>query len=1151
MPMRIIRGTVGSGKADLCLREIEKIHEKNPESKCIMIVPNHYSYETERRFVGRFGGTGLNNIEVLTLRKMAINCLSAADLKYLTPAGKQMLIHKAVNDYCENTEITDAGLIASIKKPGFLDVTASLISELKRYSVTPAMLFESVDKIGENAPLKNKISALGSIYSMYSDFVEKSGCTDSEDDIKRLAEYIQKSEEFGADTYVWFAKFDELTPNQLAVVKSLLSRNVNVAVCVNYPENDDGTYAQMQNMYFRLEDLASIYGGCQIVPLADKLCHIKSRELRFLFENWNDSHAVFNEGTRDISLFESRDAYEEVEYTAGRIIDLAREDGFRFRDIAVLCGDADEYRYIVETVFAEYEIPYFTDSTIVLSDHPIALQLLSLFDIFEDDWSYESVFSYLRAGFIYEKNGRGYAPINQNEIDRLENFVLRYGIRGQSKWLGETVWRRGNDLLSAAFGEETEDEEDKGCFDELRAKITAPIAAFKEATSRRKTARAHAEAIFEYCESINLYEGLKFRTEQLREDGLLNEAEQFTQIWNLLLDVINQTVVTVGDEKMNREEFGEYIRAGLTKCEIRTIPSGIDRVYVGNVERSSESKVRAMFVIGAIGGTFPDERSDEGFLSNRDRGEMDELCGIRLAPDTKKKMEKQYFKVYRALCAVTERLFLSYPLQNSEGRAQRASRMILDIHRKFPKLGIFDLLPDAKEKIYISSPKATIHKMLINKSGGAAQNPVWEAAYEWYKKSGEWDGMLSLLESAGKFAVRDINLDSSLARRLYEEKGAYSASRLNAYAKCPFGYFIKYGIGAYERQEWEITPADVGSYAHEVIKKFCESVEDGAKTDSEKLDCWRNLRSAGEEGTAPVREEILNKIIETTRENMLSSLTRDKERTANIFSRMGKTIGHAAKIVHMSFRNGRYAEDGMERDFELELGGGVKVKGIIDRLDLYNEENGTARVRVIDYKTGRNAFDVVDIYNGIDMQPVIYAIAARELVREDTGKTADVTGIYYNKVRDDFEKLRYGDSVEKADRNHNRARRLDGVTFIDADGDNRVIYDMDSSLLDGGESEFLNISSKNGEIVQNDSIRTRAEIEGLMKTVGEGIEKADRDIKSGNISLLPYTAGKSSACDYCDYKKVCAFDYDKRGARNREGDKATVWELMKKKGGGE
>lgn len=1145
MPMRIIRGAVGSGKTGICIGEIEKIHEKNPDSKCIMIVPNHYSYETERRFVEHFGGTGLNNIEVLTLRKMAINCLSAAELRYLTPAGKQMLIYRAVKDYCENTEITDAKLIASMKKTGFLDVMASLISEMKRYSVTPQMLIETTEKI-ENDTLKNKIMALGSIYSMYSSFVEGSGYTDSEDDIKRLSEYIAKSGDFGSDTYVWFSKFDEFMPHQLGVIEALLSRGANVTVCVNYPENDDGTYEQLQNTFYRIEDLAQLYGGFDVISLSQRLSHVKSRELRFLFENWNNSRAVFNERPENISLFESRDAYSEVEYAAGRIVDLAREDGLRFKDIAVLCGRAEEYQYIVQTVFAEYEIPYFTDSTIILSDHPIALQILSLFDILEDDWSYDAVFAYLRAGFIYEERDGRFLPISQNKIDRLENFALQYGIRGQSKWLGETEWVKNTDIISTAFGEETENQSD-GFFEDLRTAITAPISEFKEATSRRKTAKGHAAALFNYLERINLYAGLKTETTRLRREGKLNEAEQFTQIWNLLLDVINQTVVTAGDEKMNRAEYSEYIRAGLAKCEIRTIPSGIDQVYVGNVERSSQSNVKAMFVIGAVGGTFPDESGEEGFLSNNDRSTLGESYDIRLAPDTRKKMEKQYFKVYRALCAACDMLFLSYPLQNSEGRALRASRMLIDIYKKFPKLTVSDKLLDTEEKIYISSPKATIHKMLINKSCGQL-NPVWEAAYEWYKKSGDWDNLLAMLDSAGRFSAREIKIDSALARELYKEKGAYSASRLNAYAHCPFGYFIKYGIGAYERREWEITPADVGSYAHVVIKKFCERVEDGAQNSADKLKRWRDLRGEGEDGTAPVREEILNEIIDATRENMLASETRDKERTAGIFLRMGKTIRHAAKIVHMSFKNGQYTEEGMERHFELDLGEGIAIKGDIDRLDVYNQTDGDARVRIIDYKTGKTAFDVVDIYNKIDMQPVIYAIAAREIARETLGRDAAVTGIYYNRVRDDFEKLRYGEDTAKADEKHGKARSLDGVTFIDREGDNRVIYDMDSSIENGGRSEFLNISAEN--IAENDSVRTRAEIEGLMTSVKESILSMDREIKSGNISLSPYAKPMSSSCDFCEYKSVCAFDCDRRSDRDREGDKESVWELMKEKGGG-
>lgn len=1143
MPMRIIRGAIGSGKTGRCIREITDIHNENPNRRCIMIVPNHYSYETERQFVERFGGTGLNNIEVLTLRKMAIDCLSAAELKYLTPAGKQMLIYKSVRDYSENTDITDAGLIASIRKPGFLDVMGSLISEMKRYSVTADMLLGSADKITANDTLKNKITALGSIYEMYSGLIASSGYTDSEDDLDRLAAYIEGSGEFDANTYVWFGKFDEFMPHQLRVIGALLKRGVNVTVCVSCPRDDDGTYAQISGTLYNLYNVSEAYGGYDEICLEDKLSHMSgNKELTFLFENWNDSHAVFNEPCEAISLFEARDAYSEVEYAAGRISDLVREDNLRYSDIAVLCGNAEEYRHIAETVFAEYEIPYFTDSTIILSDHPIAMQLLSLFDIFEEDWSYEAVFAYLRAGFIYEEKDGRILPLSQDKIDSLENFVIQYGIRGQSKWLGDTAWNKNADIISTAFNT-AEENTDGGMFEELRRTITEPIVKFKEATSRRKTARSHACALFEYFSDIKLYAGLKKEISRLRHEGSLNEAEQFTSIWNLLLEVLNQVVVTVGEEKMNRAEFAEYIRAGLSKCEIRTIPSGIDQVYLGDVERSSQSKLKAMFVIGAVSGTFPDEFASEGFLSNNDRNTLGEQYNITLAPDTRRKMEKQYFKVYRAMCAVTDRLFLSYPLQNSEGRALRPSRMLIDISRKFPKLEIMNNLAVTDEKIYISSPKATIHKMLINKSGGQSESPVWEAAYKWYEKSGEWDNMLNLLDSAKRFSVRDISITPKLAEELYEDKGAYSASRLNMYAKCPFGYFIRYGLCAYERNEWEITPADVGSYAHAVIKKFCEKVEDNASSPEKKLESWRTLETES-------REEILDKIIDETRENMLSSEARDKERAANIFGRMGKTIRHAAKIVHMSFKNGQYSEDGMERHFEIDLGGGIAVKGDIDRVDVYNETGGDARVRIIDYKTGSTSFDVVDIYNKIDMQPVIYALAARELVKAELGKDAAVTGIYYNKVRDDFEKLKYGDDTAKADEKHAKGRKLDGITFIDNAGDNRVIYDMDSNLENGYESGFLNISlDSEGGIAESENVKTRSQIEGLMKSVSESVTAIDREIKDGNISMSPYSS-KYHSCDYCAYKNVCAFDDDKRRDRKSEGVKSEVWEIMNEKGGG-
>lgn len=1148
MGIRIIRGAIGAGKSECCLDEIKKIHEKYPEKRCVMIVPNHYSYDTEKRFVEDFGGTGLNNIEVLTLRKMAINHLTAADLKYLTPAGKQMLIYKAVHQYCSDTDITDASLLAAIQKNGFLDVVSSLISEMKRYSVTPDMLFEKNSEFDDNLTLQNKLSALSDIYKGYEELVENSGYTDSEDDIKRLAEFIASSDKFDNNMYVWFDKFDEFMPHQISVIEAMLKRGVNVTVCVTYPENGGEIYSRLEGAYLNIERLLYEYGGDSI-ELGGELKHLENNaELKFLFENWDNHRAKWENETENISLFESRDTYSEVEETAARIVDLVREYGMRYRDIAVLCGNADEYKHILETVFAEYEIPYFTDSTIILSDHPIAMQVLSVFDILDEDWSINSVFAYLRAGYIYREIDGKYVPINQDEIDRLENFVLKFGIRGQSRWLSDNAWTSAYDIITAAFGGE---QKECGDFAEnLRQEIIAPIREFKEKTARRKTGREHAKALYEYFESINLYQGLKSEITRFKLKGMVNEAEQFTKIWNLLLDVLNQTVITIGENKINREEFFEYIRVGLSKCEIRIIPSGIDQVYAGTVERSSQSNVRAMFVIGAVSGTFPDEFNTEGFLSNSDRNMLLEH-DIKIAPDTKKKTDKQYFKVYKAMCAVTEKLFLSYPVQTSEGKALSASRMILDIKSRFPNIKKSDNLTKGDDMAYISSPKATIHKMLIGKSANGRSSEVWEAAYKWYEKSGEWDKMLALIERAKRFSKRHIRLDVGVAREIYSGKGAYSASRLNSYAKCPFQYFMRYGINAYPRDEWEISPADVGNYAHLVIREFCETVEDGAKTAYEKLDKWRGLRESREDGAGLSREEILDGIIDKTRENIMQSNNRDKEKTANIFGRMGKTIKNAARIVHLSFKNGEYAENGMERHFEIKLTDNIAIKGDIDRVDMYNETGNDARVRIIDYKTGKTEFDVTDIFNRVDMQPVIYAIAAREMAKEEFNKDASVTGIYYNRIRDDFAKLNSVTGEDKLKSEHDKSRKLDGVTFVDEYGDNRVIYSMDSDIENGNASEFLKIPiDTKGEIKLTEAIKTRAHIDGLMEKVRENIIAMDGEINDGSIAQNPYGQGKSNACAYCDYADVCAFDSDRKYERKKEGKKQEIWDSLYEKGGG-
>jgi ATP-dependent helicase/nuclease subunit B len=1149
MGVSIIRGGISSGKSELCLSQIEKLHKENLNARCIMMVPDHYSYETERRLVEKFGGTGLNNIDVLTLRRMAINCLSARDLNHLTESGKQMLIYKAVNAACEevkSTEGMDMSLLAAMQKQGFLDVAASLISEMKRYLTTPEMLIQKSEEVVNNRTLRNKLIVFGTVYSKYCSYIDGLECTDSDDDLYILAERIKDGNEFDSNTYIWVNRFDKFMPQQLCVIRALLDKGVHMTVSICCPiaenESERELYIQTEKTVDTVMRLAEEYGFEGEFSSGKALSHLGDKpDLYKLLRYWTDDFE-YKEIPANMSLFQSRDAYGEIERTACQIVDLVRDGGYRYRDIAILCGDENEYRHLVEAVFGEYDIPYFTDRKIILSDHPIAMQILSLIGIIGDDWSYDAVFRYLRAGFIYRRTERGkytfFNTINQEEIDELENFVLKYGIRGRGKWLSETEWVSENDIMGTAFNDESETEVNEE-IEKLRCEITKPIAEFAAAVKGKKTAEEFACALFKYLEDINLYAGLKSDIAVFRKNGEMNRAEQFTKIWNLILDVLNQTVTALGSDKMTLEEFGEYMSVGLSKCEIRTIPSAIDQVYVGSVERSSHANVRAMFIVGAKNGTFPTNIKTEGFLSNKDRNTLNEEYGIELAPDTKKKMDEQYFKVYRAVAAVSEKLYMSYSVQDETGRAQSASHMLLDIHNKFPKMTVEDnLLNDSRnDGIYLSSPKATIHKMLINlsKRHDGIRNPLWGIVREWYEENQEWKRVLSLMDRADYYNRRGIMLDSDIAAILYEGKLTYSASRINTFARCPFEYFLKYGLGAYERDEWDITPANMGSYAHRVINDFCLAVEDGAESNDDKINAWRSLDEVK-------RNEILGGIIDTACENIMSSNMRDRERTAGILRRMGKTVSDAAILVQKSLSSGNFAEVGMEYEFETDLTDEVAVRGIVDRLDSCIDD-GKVYTRVIDYKTGKTEFNIVNIFNGYDMQMVIYALAAKQMF-----KNSDVSGIYYTAVKSAYRQLTPTVTEDNVREKNLTSLTLDGVTFAPENEKEkaRILYNMDNGFFENRESAFTRVKlDKADEVV---GVGTFDEINGLMEHVKNTIINIDERTRNGEIQLNPYAPNGNSVCAYCGYSSVCKFDEDRINERVPEGTSEEIWERMKTKG---
>ena len=1140
--MEIIRGGLGSGKSRYIFDSIAEKIKENPR-KNIIIVPEQFSYKTERQAVEMFGGAGLNNVEVLTFSRLYSRYIT--NEPRLTPAGKRMIIFEAL------TRLPEDSLFYGCKdKQGFIDSTASLISELTEYLITPEILRQKAEEVSAKL-LKEKLIAVADILEIYLSLTS-GRFSDSEEDIARLADFAVTSGEF-SDCDFWIDEFSVFLPQHYMIFEALLESGSDLHISVAIDSAESDFYEINKNILYRLRRLGEKAGVSEYKT--DDICrNTSSSELAFLKDNLErisePDFKPWDKPTEDISLFVGKDLYKEVRHTALTIRRMVMEEGYRYRDIAVACGDTEGYSHIIEAVFNDYKIPYFTDTKMSAGDHPVALTVLSAFDIVLENWSYASVFRYLKTGYVFCENEDGVHEISPEGVDLLENYCLKYGIRGKNVWLDDEKWQESQrgifDAVLKSNNGFSADELSE--INRTRELFIAPFKPLYEKIAGRRTVREFAAALFELICDIRLFEGLEKRSAEFDSIGLRNEAEQARRIWNIIIEMLDQAVTVMGEEKCSREDFAGIISAGISAVEISIIPSGLDRVAVSSVDRSRQHDAKVMFLVGAVFGAIPKEVSAEGIFTDTDRLALKEVLaedGMDIAADTQLKCEMDNFNFLCSLFKVKEKLFISYPAADAEGAVNRPARIISDLFKVFSELTAEDDIIYENESELLYSPESAYGYMLANrKKGGVA-----DGIYRWFEENRP--EKLQIIENAGNYKSAPASITPQNAERLYEDSKSYSASRLDEYGNCPFGYFVKYGLKAKEQESWQVQKFDLGSIMHMAIEMYCQRIDGGAES-------FEALRRNWLELTDSESEKIIDEIIDDIEKRIISGIHRDGNKIRYIMMRLKKIVSRSAERVRKSLSAGEYTAVCYEKKFRVSVnwkGRSVSVNGTIDRVDMAeNEEEKLAELRVVDYKTGRKNFSIVSICNRQDIQLVVYAIAAAEMYREGDIRYAradyspKARAILYNHMRDDFvlaEDEAEGEALKI------KNSRPDGLIVLDENGEGGVeigaAVKMDKSLEHNKKSNVIRVELKaDGTPTEASQVTSSSAFGVLCDYVKKAVIEIDQEIFSGIIKICPYSDGAESACEFCDFEEVCLYNERFDEKRGLVKDKNEAMEMMKR-----
>ncbi len=1122
MLMNIITGGIGSGKSSYLYQLMRENLANNPTANAVLIVPEQFSYTAEKTLANEIGGLGPNKVDVLTFSRLVHRYVNPEGT--LLPSGKMMLVSKAAATIGE-----DNAFFASAKKNGFTASLSDLFSEFRRYGIMPEDL-ESTQI--DNDVTRKKLASVNEIYKSYLEFMGDD-FTDSEDSLSVFSELVASSDMF-RDTFFFIDDFNDFMPGHYDAIRALLRASRGVFITLGADsECTDIFFESVHKTRKRLSAIA-LSENAQLYTknLKGTAEYIKADDIRHLLENWVDKPRYDGE-CKNIELFTARDLYSEAEHTASKIISLVRDSGYRFRDIGIICGNMPSYLHILNAVFADFNIPFFADEKLAVTMHPVVRTVLSLFNIIEENWSYQSVFDYLRTGYIYIKTEEGVLPIEQEDIDILENYVLARGIRGKKAWF--SVWQDSGEVFDDVIENRKRAEFDLDMLNTLREKIIRPFSNFLE--NRGRTARAIAEAVFGFLCDINLYEGLLSECELFDSAGLRDESEQLKQIWNMVLEVLDQLVAVCGDDVTSRATFADYFKSGLSQCSISIIPSGIDRVSVGTVERNSPARVKVLFIIGANYGSIPSEPTSSAILSSLDRSLINAALAEQekeLAPDDVNRIMLENMKLYRVISTATEKLYISFAASNSEGNALSCAHFVSELLNVFPDMKKTDnIISHPSDEELLSSSKRGFYYMLTKLSEYYREKPekLWKSVFDWYKDHEEYKDKLDILKTAAEYKRVQPHLSRIKAQLLYGKNKKYSITALEKYSKCPFAYYMERGLFAQPQEVRRVEKSHIGSLLHAAVCKFCEVVEKDAQNVQEIHRRWQELSpDACDKIIAGIMTELKSKILPRAED--------EKPQLEYLLSRCERTLRKSVETIRLSLAGGGYTSVCYEKEFEVNIdwqGETVVLAGTIDRIDILESlVDKRLNIRIIDYKSGRKKFSIPAICSRIDMQLILYAIAAVKLYnsgqldKAQRGLTPKVSAIMYNRLADDIIAVERDDK-ELAAQKLKKHHKLDGIVILDEDENGELCYDslteMDSALSEGKDSDFLNLAlKKDGTLASASDVTSRKTFDLLADYMQKSVIDTDKAIKSGNISINPARDAAGSACSFCEFGEACMFD---------------------------
>lgn len=1138
MSLRFYFGPSGSGKSHRIYEEIMQRAAQEPGRNFLIIVPDQFTMQTQKDLVIRSDRGGILNIDVLSFGRLSHRILEEVGTKempVLDDTGKSLVLQKIAADLKE--QLPAMGSL--LHKQGYIHEVKSAISEFMQYGISTQDMDKLIASAEKRGALAMKLRDLKTLYRGFQDYIRDHFIT-TEETLDVLRRSLVKSKIL-PDSVVVFDGFTGFTPIQNRLIQELMRVCEETIVTVTIGEEEDPYQMDGEQKLFHLSkktvaDLVKlaaeaevtrgedvfVKGGPNRFTEAPALCYLEQNMFRYQYEPYTEKQC-------EIRMFEALSPREEVHQTALYIRKLIRKEGLTYRDIAVVIGDLEGYASYVETEFGQLEIPCFLDRTRGIVLNPMIEYIKSALQLYIRDFSYDTVFHFLRSGM---------ADISREEIDELENYVIRTGARGYRTY-SRLFTRKTEEMQQGSGQEDTERaEETMERLNRIRQQFADTVEILHMAP--RAKAGEYVDHLYDFLEQNQVQQKLLNYQQRFEQEGDLAKAREYAQIYRLVMDLLDQIYELLGEEEISLQEFADILEAGFGEITVGTIPQNVDRIVVGDMERTRLKQVKVLFFLGVNDGNIPKNASKGGIISDMDREFLIE-SGTEMAPSPRQQMYIQRLYLYLNMTKPSERLYLSYAKVNSDGKGIRPSYLIDTVRKLFPQLAVE--YPQNRSRLEQIEGRQEGARYLAEElreyADGTLREEERQDFYLMYRAYEADPEGRDRLTAAAFRRYKESGLSRIVARALYGRQLENSVSRLETYAACACRHFLQYGLSLQEREEFGFEVSDMGNVYHAVLENFAGKLAESGRTwwDFDENFATQAIKEAVEGYAATYGETVLYS--SARNEYAITRMSRILTRTVLTLQQHLKQGSFQPDDYELSFR---FAEDLDSIHVDLSEEEKMHLQGRIDRIDV-SEDAEHVYVKVIDYKSGNKKFDLAALYYGLQLQLVVYMNAAMELEsRKHPDKEIVPAALLYYHIDDPTIETPVELTQEQINEEILTKLRMNGVV----NSDPAVVERLDRFLQD--KSKVIPVEKKkDGSFSARSGILSREELHVVSAYVDTKIRQIGREILDGKIAANPYEKGNEEACTYCAYKKVCGFDgsipgYEKRQLEDL--DKQTLMQRM-------